>query len=456
MNSSFKPIYIIIGAVLLLTACSQNDEPPRFDGDGNQIYFRTALPQVSSRALETTVDNLPCFYVTAFNAGDPDMVESGALNPLFDNVKLDMVSGSDVYSSPLCVWPDPTKERHTVTFFGFYPGVDELPGTELENTSTLGSVKYRLKDFSVEEDIASQKDFLTAYASGTMADNLFSGVTIPFTHQLSRIEIKAFGLHKTCDIEIAGVRIGGVGVRNTFEFKAVDGGGEWGNELVPGIVEYVFRSGDKIVNIGKSTPVIEDDAVSIMGAVRQDGNENCAMLIPSNYSEWDSDKDQRNYKNQLYISVLLRVTDATINAGVNPEDTQRFPYRDLSQGADATKILPVYMAIKKESGEVVGRLYKEGDSFYMDAAHSEPYDMAADEEIKEFGWAALAVSGNWKPGNRYIYTLDYSHGVGLLDPEVSTSFPHAGDPVISDRVALTYSVKEWKVGGGDDFVVPEY
>ncbi len=45
-------------------------------------------------------------------------------------------------------------------------------------------------------------------------------------------------------------------------------------------------------------------------------------------------------------------------------------------------------------------------------------------------------------------------GIGLHEPDIHTNAPKTGDPVISDKVGITYTVKEWNVGGGSEFVVP--
>ncbi len=461
MRLLLKPIYLIIGTVLMLSSCSQSDEPFCIDADSRQILFRTSIPGVTTRAEVVTKDNLPYFYVAAFDLEDRTLMDTNHMYPLYANERISLVSNKDIYTSPFCCWPDQTKESHTISFFGFYPGLSEVDGARLVNASTPGTIDYKLSGFRIAEDIAEQLDFITAYSTGTMADNLFKGVTLPFSHQLSRIEIMAYGAHKSCDIEIAGVRIGGAGVKNTFEFKPFESAGNWIGEPERGIVEYVYRKGDRIVSFGKNNPVDINDAFSIMGAKHKgeyenESYENCAMLIPSTYAPWNFAGDPNNEKKQLYISVLLRITDATPTAGEKPVDIQRYPYKDLSQGADALEIDVVYLAVDKDSGEVTTRLYKNDSGYFEDSDCTQPYSLEPYEEVKEFGWAALPVEAEWLPGNIYTYKLDYTLGVGLLDPEVTTASPRAGDPVISDKVGITYTVKEWKVGQGDQFIVPEH
>lgn len=184
------------------------------------------------------------------------------------------------------------------------------------------------------------------------------------------------------------------------------------------------------------------------------GNGNYAMVLPANYpTEWDGSKGNTN--KGMYISVLLRIIDATPNAGVQPKEKQRYPYRDLVQGTDALKdgIPRVYLAVNK-SGIVSTRLYKKEEggiynekdqNYYTDAACTVPYTLKTEEEIKEFGWAAVPVTGkNLEIGKIYTYTLDYTIGVGVHDQEVTTSAPKAGDPIISDQVRFHISVRDWK------------
>ncbi len=453
MNITIKPSYLVLGAALFLTACSQDNMPGHYEGENNRIVFRTSLSENATRADVLTKDNLPYFYVTAFDFEDPTLIKDGVMEPHFANEKVNVISGDKAYTSPKCCWPDQNKESHQVCFFGFYPGLPEISGTGLENTSTDNTVDYKLNRFRVAEDIADQVDFITAYTTGSMADNFFKGIILPFAHQLSRIEVKAYGEHKSCDIEIAGVRIGGIGVESTFDFKPIEGGGQWSGSPTRGIVEYIFREGDKIVSCGKNHPIKAGDAISIMGSKRADNN-NCAMIIPSTYNEWDYATDCHNSNKQMYISVLLRVTDATLTAGINPTEKQRYPYRDLSQGAQSLSIPIEYLAVNKATGEVITRLYKNGNNYYTDSKFNTLYTVDATEEVKEFGWAALPVKATWIPGYTYTYTLDYTHGVGLHDPEVTTTAPGAGEPVISDKVGITYTVKEWKNGGGNEFPVP--
>lgn len=449
----------LLGSLLLLSSCSQEEAPAGRGAGGERVIFRTALPTLSTRAEILKDTTLSYFQVTAFNPSNNKLVSGVKLNEHFKNQRIDIAEGGSQHSSDSCIWPEAGMESHEVTFFAFYPELHDGAGLENNTTvaGTTANYNYKLTDFHVNPQIGEQVDFITAYTTGNMADNLFSGIMLPFYHQLSRIEVKAWSDNKSCDIEIAGVRIGGVGVKGTFAFKPTESGGEWdGAPSERGIVEYIFKEGDEIVRLAKGAAETssKDGAVSIMGSKIGD-EENCAMLIPYNYATgWNIAADRKNTAKNMYISVLLRVDDATDTAGINPENRQRYPYTDLSQGKDALTIPRVYLAVNKETGKVSQRVYKDGESYYSDEDGTTEYEIKESEEIKEFGWAALPVKGNWAPGNIYTYTLDYTSGVGLHDPEVATASPAAGDPIISDKVGFSYEVKGWNEGGGSEFVVP--
>ncbi len=463
--AKYRLTYPLLALALVVAASCSQDEPDCApdNPEGRQIIFRTdirteipdIIPAATNRAeiLERT---LPYFQVTAFNPADLRCLTEGVLNPHFNNERINVEPSVTSYSSDRCEWPEQGREADQLTFFAFYPEL--YAGAKLSNSSSTSKFHYSIDGFRVNSDIASQVDFVTAYATGNMADDMFRGINLTFAHQLSRIEVNAWSANKSCDIEIAGIRLGGVGVEGTFDFATTETGGAWNAPATKhGIVEYIFQSGDRIVSLpnkrsGASTTTAAG-AVSIMGPKTGDYNS-CAMLIPSSYSEWDAAYDGRNALNNTYFSVLLRITDAPPTSGIDPADPQRYPYRDLSQGADAFKVPVIYFAVDKATGSIIKRLYKKENFYTTDANSNAAYTLPAGAEIKEFGWAALPVTAEWAPGKIYTYTLNYTSGIGLLDPEVDTTSPQAGDPVISDKVAITYTVKDWQAGGGSEFVVP--
>ncbi len=456
MNFKIKPTYLAIGAAVVLSACTHDDMPGSVDESSRRVMFSTSVPGISSRAEVIVTDNLPYFQVTAFDNADKDT--------LFSNARIDVVSTRDFQYSPKCIWPDPGKESNNVSFFAFHPGLEKLgKDAVLPPKPTAGSLDYKLTGFSVAPEITDQVDFITAYAAGSMEYNLFSGIRLPFSHQLSRIEIKAYSAHKSCDIEIAGVRIGEIYRKGTFTFATGTSGSSWSEISDKGKVEHIFSKGDKVVTLkkGSTSTSTKDGAVSLMGNAYYNGNS--AMLLPYNYpTAWDCTNDRPNSKKGMYISVLLRVIDATPTAGITPPEKQRYPYRDIRQGLQSldNRIPRVYLAVKKNTGVVSCQVYKKSGTSYNQAdtkyyaADGSAYNVPADEEVKEFGWAAVPVTGNWAPGYAYTYTLNYSQGVGLHGPDITTSEPGAGDPIIGDKVDVFVTVRDWVDAKLDPVDVP--
>lgn len=459
---------MLLGASLLLSACAGEEDLTRHvDGHQNEpICFRTTLPTVSSRVGIVTTENIKYFHVTAFNTTDEKYAPGGSLTEYFNDQRVDIKEGDVWHTSDSCVWPLPGRESDALTFIAYSPAKND--GATLVNNSTISGgtphFDYKLEGFQVAPDIAHQMDFVTANAAGSMADNLFSGITLNFRHQLARVEVKAWSAHKSCHIEIAGVRIGQVNMNGIFHFNTEETGGTWSDINGKGIVEYIYRDGDKIVrlNKGAQSTSTAGGAVSIMGSAYPD--DNSAMLLPSDYSAWDFEKDPSNNSAGMYISVLLRIEDATPTAGIQPVERQRYPYRDLVQGVDALTegISRVYFAVNKNDNTIACQLFKNNETDYDPnnknycTADGAPYAVPADQVVKEFGWASLPVSGNWAPGHIYTYTLDYSHGIGIHEPTVNTQHHHpgAGDPIISDLVGCNVTVAEWKIPTGSlDFEV---
>lgn len=453
---------------MMLASCAKDETmAPVLPTGDNRITFHYSFPDVTSRAQSIGKDDLLKFNVTAFNPLDTLLIDNnGNLKEFIKNVTVDKDEYSNYFKSDFCLWPAQGREEDKLTFFAFSPSPDDIASATIENASKkegeVASFDYRIKDFHVATDMGDQVDFIAAYATGSMKDNLFSGVNLEFKHKLSRIEVRAKSNNKSCNLEIAGVRIGSLFSQATYNFKAEDDAGDWTIDETQEkeVVEYIYRPGDKIVALKKPTENNPTDAesVSIMGG--PDGI-NYAMLLPNEYdTSWDFSNDHINANKGLYLSVLLRVIDKTTENNQTPDknsNPQKYPYLDNTQGLDAKNMPRVYLAVDKD-GNVTdhpGQLYKdENGKYYTDKAKRTEYKDPNGGVVKEFGWAAVPITGSWEAGYSYTYTLDYSSGVGLHDPEVKDPdvadpevYSHtlkAGDPIISDKIGVSVSVKGWQ------------
>lgn len=124
--------------------------------------------------------------------------------------------------------------------------------------------------------------------------------------------------------------------------------------------------------------VLGTDAQSLMG---DNGN---AMLVPQQLTAWDVTADASNTKAGAYLSVKLQIN--ILNAD-GSEGVQIYPFPSNAQCI----------------------------------------------------WAAIPVDTKWEPGKKYIYTLDFTHGAGYVDPHD----PDPGTPVLGDPIKFTVNVVDW-------------
>ena len=93
----------------------------------------------------------------------------------------------------------------------------------------------------------------------------------------------------------------------------------------------------------------------------------------------------------------------------------------------------VYIEKEKNTNKIIGTV------------PSKTSTIGANNEIVEFGWASMPIGVNWERGKKYIYTLDFSNGVGIQDPED----PRPGTPIIGGGIKFTVSVVGWEEVSND-------
>lgn len=371
---------------------------------------------------------------------------------------------------------DPTASNYTtllsnytsaIQFFNLCQDGVALDPLNQEYTTFSGIRLYKgfkLGRFYVATDISKQVDFITAHISAQTPENddqAKLGVALKFMHQLSNIELRAFSGNSQYNIEIAGVRIGRPYTGGAiFNFCDAQGtvsnpeGGQWGISKEPQRlpVEYIYGEGDEIYRMGvfnnlTSGSVISSaahtsdvDVASIMG---KGGN---AMVLPTKNGAWAGkdnpwiapkysaqtgtegdpypDKNPKAWKadsaeGDMYFSILLRVT---LKPNPNEVTTaQIYPY------GNNTTMNVVYFEKEKDSNKIIGRV------------PSKTATVGANNEIAEFGWAAVPVGVNWERGKKYVYTLDFTNGIGIQDPED----PKPGTTIIGDGIKFSVSVADW-------------
>ncbi len=491
MNKLF--LTAVAGSLVVLASCSQEDVTPPSTPGELPISFRAGVASRVNPDLDFT-SNPATFYVTAFS-NSHKAVNGVIPEPLFQDEPFYLMGANLYASTSNQKWPS-KQEASQVEFFAYAPSLEEIQAaamTQLDqnaqnyatlfnnytesmqffnlcqddvpldpmNQTTFSGVQlykgFKLGRFYVATDISKQVDFITAHIAAETPekeDDAKLGVELKFKHQLSNIELRAFSGNKDFNIEIAGVRLGRPYTGDAiFNFCDAEGnafnpeGGQWGIAKNPQRfpVEYIYGAGDEIYRMGvfnnlNGTQVVTTtahttaaQALTIMGL---GGN---AMVLPTKNGAWAGEanpwiapkysaamdgKDPNpwsadNVEGDMYFSILLRVT-------MKPQENevttpQIYPY------GNNTTMNVVYLEKEKNSNKIVGRV------------PSKTTAVGADNEIVEFGWAAVPVGVNWERGKKYIYTLDFSNGVGIQDPED----PKPGTPIIGSGITFSVSVVGW-------------
>lgn len=135
---------------------------------------------------------------------------------------------------------------------------------------------------------------------------------------------------------------------------------------------------------------LTSDPVSIMGP---SGN---AMLIPQTLTPWSPKDDPDNVAREAYISVLIRITS-------------------------------------KDTGLCI-------------------YPFQSEKSGRQYAWASIPLSGTWEAGKKYVYTLDFSHGAGYVDPDD----PQPGTEILGAPIKFTVNVLDWTPKTLDDISMQTY
>lgn len=253
-------------AAIAMASCSKDETMST--NNGHAIDFRGAM---QTRATEMTTAGLESFFVTALDANQATY---------FENVTFSK-SGDSYVSSPAYYWPS---DDGDLSFFAYSPSVTGLGNPTL----TINGSTKTLADFSPAAQVADQKDFITATATGNKTANESAGVALLFNHQLSQIEVKAKNTNDGYIYKVCGVRIGKPVSKGSFNFSD----SKW--SLAADKANYVVEYGE--------AKTLNGTAASVMA---EDGNN--AMLIPQTLTAWKAEEDPTNTQVGAYLAVKVQI-----------------------------------------------------------------------------------------------------------------------------------------------------
>mgnify|MGYP004695589335 FL=1 len=210
-------LFLMAGVASLAVSC-QEGEPAlnlsdriisigaslgNFEVESPSSNASEGIYRVSTRAIETNPSTLDGFYLSSFQTNGGNYMK---------DVPYSKVNGNWCADDGKFFWP----VEGDLHFYGYAP---KVPGAS--GSLTLDSEKQALEDFCPASTAAKQKDFVYAYAKGSLNDNSSSGLSMDFKHALSEITVAAKNDSPDYTVGVTGVRIGNVKGKGTFTFPAV-------------------------------------------------------------------------------------------------------------------------------------------------------------------------------------------------------------------------------------------
>ena len=231
-----KVLFVALASVMLATSCSQEENG--FASSSSNSKQISIYPSVNySRAVETSIDNLQDFYVTAFQEGEANYMAGVKYSKSGDGY------GTDAGTF---FWPADDSNLH---FYAYAPAEPcKMATTEDADGASfsIGHQFQKLENFSPNAAAAGQKDFIYAYAKGNLEENGTDGVDIKFKHALSQITVAAKNDNKAYTVKVSGVKIGNVMSKSTFSFPSTGGDGtdaSWTQDSQTGSYTTEWESG---------------------------------------------------------------------------------------------------------------------------------------------------------------------------------------------------------------------
>ena len=285
--------------------------------NGRAIDFRVAT---QTRATETTTANLSTFYVTAIDAKGSNYFTNAAFTKIEEYFS----------SSPAYYWPG---DGSNLNFYAYAPAAETLGATVTINKTTK-----TLAGFSPAAEFADQKDFVTATATGSKA-NETTGVALTFDHQLTQIEVKARNANEAYVYKIKGVRIAQPLSKANFDFTTK----QWTPGTDKAIYQVQYSNEITLNTYGQCIMKTEGDN---------------AMLIPQQLVAWDPENDKTNTAKGAYLSVYAQIETA--------EGSRVYPNVDGMEYA--------WLAVPIDTKWEAGYKYVYTLDFTNGAGYSDPLD----------------------------------------------------------------------------------
>lgn len=345
---------------------------------------------LDTRATELTESNLSDFYVTALTT------DTGAAN-YFTNVQFTKETGSSsmVFTSEYkYYWP----ASGELDFYAYRPGA-----TEMNAEITITPENKVLSGYAPVLDVDQQIDIVYAHTRASKANNAAS-VPLEFKHALSQVGIVAKNTNEAYDIKIKAIRLKNVAGEGDFYL----GTGSWITDGTSVSYEITRTDAETAVTLGA-------ELVSLMSEA---GN---AMLIPQKTIAWAPEDEQ----------------------GV-VEDDDLIENQNEAEGE-----------VDENEDETIPETDPNGSyiAFLIQVNAADGMRIFPTEENVDYAWVAKSLAFNWVAGYKYIYTCDFSKGIGVAAPdndEIGGVDTPTGEEIFGSKIAVDVSWDNWTTTYGLD------
>lgn len=421
MKSKTKLLSIASAAGLALAvglvSCAK-DELKEVAGEYLGFTFTTSV----TRATPTTLTNLDAFYVYADADGYSNLLIDGLTATKKKNTG-DYVLDKNV------IWP---ADVDKIRFWAYGPS--KVKDNVTANFSAMSQV---LNDIEVKADFQNggrdHQDLVVAYTHAER--DKVAGMRVPliFHHAMSQIEVRLkLGQGAEDDgyiVKVKGAWMMNVHSKGTLAFEEASDANhmKWTTNTSGNYGRYV----DAEVTLNENTTV---NMIS-----NEPGSDNSSlMVLPQKFVKYNfggtaANADEEtpaakigNNPSGTYIMILCRV-EVKHSGAVSPDDSQ------ANTGIKPVEDGHIHQLFPISKGDMNNVIFKE------DA----------------YGYTCVPISGEWLPGKKYIYTLEFcgsNSGAGVYPPEqpdepegvTPPDDKKPGDPVLDSPITFSVTVEDWK------------
>lgn len=261
---------------------------------GQAIDFRVAA---QTRAAETTTVNITEFAVTAlYKDGNAEG------DNYFTNAQFEKSANEEFfYSNPVYYWPT----ESALNFYAYSPV--GLPGVSIDKTSK------KVAGFAPAAAVKDQVDFIVATGTGDKS-NETTGVSLPFSHELSQIVVKAKNNNEGYKYTVKGFKVVNVVGKGDYDF----GRDAWTlSEDAADVVSYS-------VEFQTEKVLTEEAAQSLMDETTESGS---AMLLPQQLVAWT-----KTGNTGTYFAVYAKIQSVSVGDDGAEKLTDVYPKGDAEYG----------------------------------------------------------------------------------------------------------------------------